>query len=65
MIDGRLLREEDFDSAVLREAADKLNFIYRLACTYRAPELLRFLSTLASGLALRAEFLETRRVSRN
>ena len=65
MIDGRLLREEDFDSAVLREAADKLNFIYRLACTFRAPELLRFLSTLSSGLDERREFLQACRVSRN
>lgn len=50
MIDGRLLREDDFDSVVLREAAEKLNFIYCLARTYRAPELLEFLDAVAEGL---------------
>lgn len=64
MIDGRLLREEDFDSAVLREAADKLNFIYRLARAYRAPELLEFLHALATGLA-QGDILRTGFESRN
>ncbi|HLY10442.1 MAG TPA: hypothetical protein VKW04_14160 [Planctomycetota bacterium] len=50
MIDGRLLREEDFDSVVLREAAERLNLIYRLARTYRAPELVAFLDAVAEGL---------------
>jgi len=51
MMDGRLLREEDFESAVLRDAAVKLNFIFRLARTYRAPELVGFLDALIDGLA--------------
>jgi len=50
MTPGRLLRREDFESTVLREAADKLNFIYRLAVAYRAPELLEFLEALARSL---------------
>jgi len=50
MTHARLLRAEDFESTVLKEAADKLNFIHRLALAYRAPELLRFLDALARGL---------------
>jgi len=65
MIDGRLLREEDFESAVLREAADKLNFIYRLARAYRAPELLAFLRALSRGLDDRGDFLRVNSPSRN
>jgi hypothetical protein len=65
MTHGRLLREEDFDSTVLREAADKLNFISRLAFLYRAPELLRFLGALARSLARLEALLRTERASRN
>lgn len=50
MTDGRLLREEDFETVILRETAEKLNFIYRLAGRYRAPELLEFLDAVAEGL---------------
>lgn len=65
MIDGRLLREEDFDSDVLREAAEKLNFIYRLARTYRAPELLEFLDAVAEGLLRPEDFQRAGLISRN
>src|SRR5260370_766342 len=40
MNDRWLIEPGDIDSAVLREAAEKLNFIWRLAYAYRAPELL-------------------------
>lgn len=65
MTHSRLLREEDFDSSVLREAADKLNFISRLAFAYRAPELVRFLQTLARSLRPLEEGLRAELVSRN
>jgi hypothetical protein len=64
MTDGRLLREEDFDSAVLRETAQMLNFIGRLAFTFRAPELLRFLGALAKGLARHEILMRSERASR-
>ncbi len=65
MTHGRLLREEDFDSTVLKEAADKLNFISCLAFAYRAPELLRFLHALAGSLGPLEDFLRAEIVSRN
>jgi hypothetical protein len=65
MTHSRLLREEDFDSIVLREAADKLNFISRLAFAYRAPELLRFLGALARSLGHLESLLKAERVARN
>jgi hypothetical protein len=65
MTDGPLLREEDFDSAVLREAAQMLNFIGRLAYTFRAPELLRFLGALAKGLARLESLMRSERTPRN
>lgn len=48
-----LLREEDFESKILREAAESLNFIWLLASTYRAPELLEFLGRLRRELCPR------------
>jgi hypothetical protein len=54
-----LLEEERYESTVLREAAEKLNFIWRLAYAYKPPELLRFLDDLAGVLAERREFLKT------
>jgi hypothetical protein len=59
MDSNQLLNGDKFESIVLREAADKLNFIWRLAYAYQPPELLRFLDTLASELAERREFLKT------
>jgi len=60
-----LLCEEDFDSAVLKEAAEKLNDISRLAFMYRAPELLRFLGALAKSLARLESRLRAERSARN
>lgn len=65
MIDGRLLREEDFESSVLREAAETLNIIYRLASTYRAPELLAFLDAVAEGLLRPEDYRRAGLMSRN
>ena len=65
MVRRRLIRKEDFDSRVLREAAEKLNFIYGLAIAYRAPELLDFLHALAQGLARGGEPHAKEFVSRN
>ena len=65
MIDGRLLREEDFESTVLREAAEALNIIYRLARAYRAPELLEFLDAVAEGLLAPEDYRRSRLMSRN
>jgi len=65
MIDGRLLREDDFDSVVLREAAEKLNFIYGLARAYRAPELLEFLDAVAEGLLAPEDYRRAGFWSRN
>ncbi len=65
MDDGRLLREEDFESTVLREAAEKLNIIYRLASTYRAPELLEFLDAVAEGLLRPEDYRQAGLISRN
>jgi hypothetical protein len=51
MNDRWLIDERDLDGTVLREASEKLNFIWRLACAYRAPVLLRWLDDLAEELA--------------
>ncbi len=59
-----LIEPGDIDSAVLREAAEKLNFIWRLAYAYRAPELLEWLDRLAEELALRRDFVKTNLGSR-
>ena len=55
--DSNLLEEEAFESKVLQEAAESLNFIGLLASAYRAPELLDFIEKLARGLE---RFRETR-----
>lgn len=44
------VNEEEFESKVVREAAESLNFIWLLAEAYRAPELLKFLGRLRQGL---------------
>jgi hypothetical protein len=61
---SRLVREEEFDSTVLREAAEKINFIGRLAYAYRAPELLRFLGALARSLVRLEGLLRAERATR-
>jgi xanthine/CO dehydrogenase XdhC/CoxF family maturation factor len=45
-----LIPKEDFESKVLKKAAESLNFIGLLASAYRAPELLDFLEQLSRGL---------------
>jgi len=46
MEDDRFLPSEEFESRVLREAAELFNFIWLLAAAYRAPELLAFIEAL-------------------
>lgn len=64
MNDRWLIDERDIDGAVLREASEKLNFIWRLAHAYRAPELLRWLDALAGELAGRRDFIQENLKSR-
>ena len=64
MDDSRLLDDRSIDSALLREATDKLNFIWDLAQAYRAPGLLRWLDNLSERLAARQDFLKTALQSR-
>lgn len=54
-----LLKEDRYESTVLREAAEKLNFIWRLAYAYKPPEILHFLQDLTGELDLRREFVNT------
>lgn len=46
-----LVREEDFTSGVMRDAAKLVNFVWLLARVHRRPEALRFLTVLARSLA--------------
>lgn len=46
MEEDRFLSAEAFESRMLRDAAELLNFIWLLASTYHAPELLAFLEAL-------------------
>jgi hypothetical protein len=64
MNDYRLLEEKDIDSALLREATEKLNFIWGLARTYRAPVLLGWLDNLTGSLVSRQDFVKTQLKSR-
>lgn len=57
MNSNNLLDEAMYESTVLRQAAEKLNFIWRLAYAYQTPELLRFLDDLTEELLERREFL--------
>ncbi len=50
MLKESLVDEEELESKVLREAAEILNFVWLLARTYRAPELIEFLKVVRSGL---------------
>lgn len=58
MNDRWIIDERDIDSAVLREATEKLNFIWRLAHAYRAPELLEWLDLLTGELVDRRGFIQ-------
>jgi hypothetical protein len=64
MDDRWLIDERTIDSAVLREATEKLNFIWRLAYAYEAPELLLWLDLLAGELADRRDFVRLALTSR-
>jgi len=57
MNDRCLLDEREIKSAVLREATEKLNFIWRLAYAYRPPELLEWLDALTGELDGRRDFV--------
>lgn len=57
MTDLRLLEDGDIDSAVVREATEKLNFIWGLAYAYRAPGLLLWFDTLTRTLVARQDFV--------
>jgi hypothetical protein len=59
MQDRWLLDERTIDSAVLREATEKLNFIWRLADAYRAPEHLEWLDLITGKLLERREFVRS------
>jgi hypothetical protein len=56
----RLLREDEWQSSVLREAAEKMNFILLVTSAYRPPEFLSFLDALSLALGKAREFLEAR-----
>lgn len=64
MNNPRLLEETGIDSALLREATEKLNFIWGLATMYRAPVLLRWLDNLTGSLVSRQDFVKTQLKSR-
>jgi len=64
MKDPRLLEVDDIDSALLREATEKLNFIWGLATTYQAPVLLSWFDTLTGSLVSRQDFVKSRLKSR-
>jgi len=49
----RILGEVEWTSVVMRETAARVNFIWRLAVLYRAPEPLAFVDALAKGLECR------------
>jgi hypothetical protein len=64
MTDLRLLEDGDEGSALVREATEKLNFIWGLAITYRAPGLLRWLDNLTGSLVSRQDLVKTQLKSR-
>ena len=59
MDDRWLIDERTIDSAVLREATEKLNFVWRLAYAYRAPELLAWLDLVTGKLVDRRDFVRS------
>jgi len=64
MKDPLLLEERDVDSALLREATEKLNFIWALAARYRAPVLLTWFDTLTRSLLGRQDVVQSQLKSR-
>jgi len=64
MNDRWLVDERAVKSAILREASEKLNFIWRLAYAYRAPEHLLWLELVTSELADRRDFVRASLKSR-
>lgn len=56
---NNLLEGDKYESTVLREAAEKINFIWQLAYAYKPPELLQFLHDLTGELDARREFVRT------
>lgn len=50
MEDDRFLSVDEFESRMLRDAAELLNFIWILASAYHAPELLAFQEALRHRL---------------
>ena len=65
MNDRWIIDERDLDSGILREATEKLNFIWRLAHAYRAPEHLEWLDLLTRELASRRDFIRANLGPRN
>ena len=65
MNDRWLLDERLIDSAVLREATEKLNFIWRLAYAYRVPRYLEWLDRLSGELEARRGFVRSSLRPRN
>ena len=59
MNDRWLLDERKIESALLREATEKLNTIWRLAYAHRPPELLVWLDALTGELDLRRDFVRS------
>ena len=59
-----IVREDRFRSQALREAAGTLNFIWRLARAYRAPELIEFWEVLGRNLSGSPPVLPFRRNGR-
>ncbi|HLY76243.1 MAG TPA: hypothetical protein VKU80_19235, partial [Planctomycetota bacterium] len=59
MNDRWLIDERKIKSAVLCEATEKVNFIWRLAYAYRPPELLEWLEELTGELEGRRDFVRS------
>ena len=59
-----IVREDRFRSRALRETAGDLNFIWRLARAYRAPELIEFWEALGRNLKVFPTGLPFRRNGR-
>ena len=59
-----IVREDRFRSRALRETAGDLNFIWRLARAYRAPELIEFWEVLGRSLSGSPPVLPFRRNGR-
>jgi hypothetical protein len=56
---GNLLELDGIESALLREATEKLNFIWRLGAAYQPPEILTWLDDPTEALVSRREFVRS------